>query len=353
MMKHASPDTFDGIGPDLGDAFSTKTRLIELPHLARMADVGRVFVKCENERPLGNFKVLGGLTAGLRALARAAGVSSIEELRPDDPRRKALPHLICASDGNHGLSVAAAARKAGVGSVIYLPVSVNLVRAGRIEAMGGRVAWVQGTYDDAVTMAMAAAQRGEGLLVPDTSPDADDLVVQDVMAGYGVMTGEVVRQLNELGQRPTHVFVQAGVGGLAAAVAEELFRIMAPPYGIVTVEPEAAACVAAALKVGRPVHIKGNLETCAEMLSCGLASAAALAVLLRHKARPVAVSEEALRMAVKLMQLAGGPGSTPSGAAGLAGLLHVAASEARRLEHGLRRNSCVVLFVTENDMLNK
>ncbi|MEP7246175.1 MAG: pyridoxal-phosphate dependent enzyme, partial [Gammaproteobacteria bacterium] len=160
------------------------TGLIELPSLALRANVARVFVKSENERPLGNFKVLGGMVAGLRALARAAGAVTLSDLSSNRISRESLPQLICASDGNHGLSVAAAAQRAGSGASIYLAVGVSRVRADRIEALGGKIIWTSGTYDDAVRKAAAAAARGEGLLISDTSTDPNDSVVKDVMAGY-------------------------------------------------------------------------------------------------------------------------------------------------------------------------
>src|SRR5690349_4415832 len=88
------------------------TSLIELPSLARFAQVGRVFVKAEGERPLGSFKSLGGMTAALRALAKHAGVADLVQLCADNAHHAALPTLISASAGNHGLAVATAAQKA-------------------------------------------------------------------------------------------------------------------------------------------------------------------------------------------------------------------------------------------------
>lgn len=316
------------------------TPLIDCPVLAGMAGVGRILVKVEGERPLGNFKVLGGMVAGLRALKRAAGVQSLGALAGRD-----LPRLICASDGNHGLSVAAAAQRAGTAATIYLPVGVSTVRAARIEALGGMVRWVSGSYDDAVDDAAAAAARGEGLLIPDTTSDPEDAVVRDVMTGYALMTDEIVAQL--AGARPSHVFVQAGVGGLAAAVADGLAPHMRAPGRLLVVEPENAACVAHALALGRPDRIKGSHETAAEMLACGLASAPALAVLLRHGAASVVVREEELHAAVATLRGTGGPDTTPSGAAGLAGLLHVAAQPGLRDVHRLGADSCVLLIATE------
>lgn len=305
------------------------TSLIELPPLAQRVNVRRVFVKAEGERPLGNFKSLGGLTAGLRALAQA----------PDKAAR-----LICASDGNHGLSVVAAAAQAGVQASVYLPTHVTAARARRIEALGGEIVWIAGTYDDAVLDAAAAAARGDGLLIADTTSDPSDGVVRDVMDGYGQICRELAVQLPE---PPTHLFVQAGVGGLAAALGEGLCGGMAAPGALLIVEPEAAACVAAALAAGHPVRIPGDLHTLADMLSCGLASAPALKILQRHGARSIVVSEDELERAVGVLRNAGGPDATASGAAGLAGLLRVAGRAELRAEHRLSASSCVLLIATE------
>lgn len=314
------------------------TPLVECPDLARRAHVGRVFVKVEGDRPLGSFKSLGGMLAGQRALARAA-----ERTHTDSCLR-----LICASDGNHGLAVAAAAQRAGVPASIYLPASVSGTRADRIEALDGEVRRIAGTYDDAVAAAAAAAARGDGLLISDTSSHPDDRVVQDVMAGYGVLAAELVDQLTAIeAARPTHLFVQAGVGGLAAAMAEGLQAIFQPPGMIVVVEPENAACVAAALAAGRPVQISGGLHTSAHMLSCGIASAPALRTLQRHHAQSVTVDEPALDTAVATMLAGGGPHTTPSGAAGLAGLLQIAAAAPLRARHSLGADSVVLLIATE------
>jgi diaminopropionate ammonia-lyase len=330
------------------------TPLVELPVLAHMANVGRVFAKLEGERPLGNFKALGGMTAGLRALARAAGIASPHDFGTPRVRRQALPRLICASDGNHGLSVAAAAARAGTRASIHLPIGVSRSRAERIEALGGDVVWTRGTYDDAVHAAAAAAERGEGLLIADTTDDPNDAVVKDVIAGYALLTRELVRQFrDEVRDRPGHLFVQAGVGGLAAAIADGLRDSVREPATLMIVEPASAACVTAALAAGHPVRVPGDLHTCATMLSCGLASAPAIEVLLRHAARSVVVGEDQLQDAVGVLREAGGPDTTPSGAAGLAGLLQVAAHAGLRARHGLGSRSTVLLVVTEGAVADR
>lgn len=205
----------------------TPTPLLDLPRLAAALGVASVLAKDEGQRPLGSFKALGGVYAGLRALSRASGLTVAALLDPARPRA-ALPALVCASDGNHGLAVAAAARLAGASARVFLPAIVPDARVARIAAKGAQVVRVPGTYDDAVRAAVAVARDGGALLVADTSDDPHDPVVADVMAGYGVIAKETVSQLGSAKHgAPTHLFVQAGVGGLAAAMADGLHADMA------------------------------------------------------------------------------------------------------------------------------
>ncbi|MFO1075545.1 MAG: pyridoxal-phosphate dependent enzyme [Geminicoccaceae bacterium] len=308
------------------------TPLHDLPALARRLGIAGLLAKDEGCRALGSFKSLGGTYAGLRALMRATGTDLACLLDP--ARRPArLPALLCASAGNHGLAVAAAARCAGAPARIFLHAAVPEERARRIVAEGAGIVRIAGTYDDAVAAAVTTARKGDGLLVPDTTDDPTDpvvaAVVADVMAGYGVLAAEIAQQVEALGHaRPTHLFVQAGVGGLAAAMAQGLAAWLAPPAIVAVVEPATAACVAAALAHGRPVRIPGALATAAGMLACGEVSAPALAVLRRQGARAVAVPETALAAAVSMLHELGGLRTTASGATGLAGLAVALASDA-------------------------
>lgn len=313
------------------EALASPTRLIDCPTLARRLGLARILAKLESERPLGNFKSLGGMAAGIRALRCAEQTANF----------RALPPLICASDGNHGLAVAAAAGAGGSNAIIYLHKGVNPGRAARIRELGGTVRWAAGTYDDAVAEAAAAAIAGEGILVPDTSPEPDDVVVKDVMRGYERIADELNEQFSTLGASPSHLYVQAGVGGLAAAIVEGLARSGNRPQ-LRVVEPQNAACVAHALSSGRIERVAGDLVTEAEMLSCGLASAAAVAVLRRYNPECVLVSETELVEAVGMMETDEDIRTTASGAAGLAGLLH-----ARGSGLGLADGSTVLLLVTE------
>jgi len=337
MSKDARDITLDvaDIWPDY-----RPTRLIELPTLARAARVGRVLVKLESERPRGNFKALGGMVASLRALARLTGVARVSELRSAAQALGRLPPLVCASSGNHGLSVAAAARWVGTQATVFMAEIANPARAARIEGLGARVVWTPGTYDDAVDR----AAESDGFLVADTSPEPDDPVLCDILEGYQLICRELDAQLDpDIERRPTHLFVQAGVGGLAAAMTAGLQKAMHGPRRVLVVEPESAACVSLALAAGRPVHIPGSLHTRAEMLACALASAPALKILRDHGAGSVWVSEDTLQEATTQL----GFSTTASGAAGLAGLLHVSANADLRELHQLKEDSCVLLIVSE------
>jgi diaminopropionate ammonia-lyase len=326
------------------------TPLLELPTLAHLAGVGRVFVKVEGERPLGSFKSLGGMIAGIRALANASGIDARELI--SNRTEQTLPRLICASEGNHGLSVAAAANKAGTKATVFLPREVSPIRAARIEAFGAELVRVDGTYDDAVLAAEAAAAQGQGILISDTSSDASCPVVNDVMAGYGLMAQELIDQFRESErQRPTHLFVQAGVGGLAAAMVEGLQPLLRTPSKSLVVEPDAAPCVAEALRVGEPTLVAGDLHTSASMLACGVASAPALRILQRHSVASVLVSDVQLRVAATELASAGGPATTESGATGLAGLLRVSSRPELRARHQLDYESVVLLIATERRLV--
>lgn len=324
------------------------TPLRDLPRLARALGVAQILAKDESRRALGSFKALGGTYAGLRALARVA-CCDVAALLDPATRPSGLPPLLCASDGNHGLAVAAAARHAGSSAHVFLHDGVPAARARRIEGEGGTVIRCKGTYDDTVEHAAAAARAGEGILVADTSDAPDDPVIADVMAGYGVMAAEIRDQAAEAGHgAPGHLFVQAGVGGLAAAMAAGLQSWMAAPGLVIAVEPESAACLGPALERGAPVRIPGGLETAADMLACGEASAPALAILRRHGVRALAVTEAALADAPGCLSAHGGPATTPSGAAGLAGLRAlIEGGQAARF--GLEPSSRVLLLVTEGD----
>jgi diaminopropionate ammonia-lyase len=346
---HESPETIRArllaISPSYGPTY-----MMELPPLAAAVGVSRIYAKDEGQRTLGSFKSLGGTYAGLRALAHASGIE-IDELIRDRDRSRLLPDLITASAGNHGLAVAAAARFAGSRARIYLYPGVSRARRLRIVEMGGEIIDIEGTYDDAVAAAKKASGSGAGILVADTSEDPSDPIVADVMAGYGVVPYEIRQQLDGI-DRPTHVFVQAGVGGLAAAMSTGLQAWLASPARIIVVEPDRAASVELALKNGRVERFVGSLDTSATMLACGEASDPALKILA-GTTEVVTVSEDTLQAAPRRLYECGGPDTTPSGAAGVAGLITAMADHTLASRFELGPSSRVLLVITEGPLHEK
>lgn len=343
LAADESPRALFGLWPDY-----RPTPLTALPELARRCGVAAVHVKDESWRPLGSFKALGGMYAGLRALARAAGEPTIAALVARKGTGVRLPTLICASDGNHGLAVAAGAELAGAPARVYLHSGVPQARAKRIAARGAEIVWIEGSYDDAVDAAFRVAEQGEGLLISDTSPEADDPVTADVMRGYGLMADEIVEQLRTgIEVPPTHLFVQAGVGGLAAALARGLRETHGLSCRVVVVEPAGVDCVGAALRSGRIERIPGDLHTAAEMLSCGEASAPAIEILRRLNADAISVDEAALVDAVEVSRTFGGPATTPSGATGLAGFMSTLPGTQRAEELQIDSRSRSLWIATE------
>lgn len=350
-MKRVTPvrATPDGDGPLtlLRDCPRySPSPLVALPAFAGDLGIAALLVKDESRRFLGSFKSLGGAYAALRALAAAGGVS-VEDLI-GGKRSGTLPSLVCASAGNHGLAVAAAARLAGARARIYVSSGVPAARTSRIRGQGAEIQVVEGTYDDAVRAAASDASSEDALLVADTSADPADPTVGMVMEGYRVIAAELRSQLDPSNTPwPTHLFVQAGVGGLAAALTHGLRNHLDAPARIVVVEPEGANCVGRALGAGARSRVPGSLATSATMLACAEASAPALAVLRRHQVDAITVPEDALLATPARLAGSGGPATTPSGGAGLAGLMVSLADgeQARALDVGPA--SRVLVVVTE------
>lgn len=323
------------------------TPLIASPLLAGRCGVAGVFVKDEGQRPFGNFKILGGFSAALKALTKAAGEQDVE-IFLSKPRRFPAQTLVCASDGNHGLSVAAAARLAGTKAIVFLHERVSKTRADRLLDQGAELVWIQGTYDDAVHAAQFAAKSGTGLLISDTSEDEGGAVMEDILSGYEVISEEISDQLGNLpNQRITHAFLQAGVGGLAAAIARGFAKHLVSFPKIVVVEPNNARCVGVALRSHKAELVTGNLSSSAEMLSCGRASEPALRILLQHEAAAIGVSEKNLAEGCRLLHELGGIATTPSGAAGLAGLLSAPPGSEQANKLAIDADSQIIIIATE------
>ncbi len=228
---------------------------------------------------LGSFKALGGAYAVLRLLEQQTGLSSTALLSGAYRGRVAGITVTCATDGNHGRSVAWGAQMFGCACVIYAHATVSQGRCDAIARYGARLMRTAGNYDDSVRQAQQDAQTNGWFVVSDTSYPGYRDVPRDVMQGYGVMIAEAYEQMAPA-DYPSHVFVQGGVGGLAAAMLAYLWeRFGAARPCFVVVEPERAACLYESAQAGHPVAVTGDLDTIMAGLACGEVSELAWEIL--------------------------------------------------------------------------
>ena len=329
------------------------TPLVALPEVSRRAGVAAVHIKDERPRfGLGSFKALGGAYAVL-------GV-----LRAELARRGLVPHattqelldghhiaatrtvtVCCATDGNHGRSVAWGAQRFGAACCIFVHETVSTARIDAIAAYGAGIRRVPGTYDDAVRAAAGTAEQEGWVVVSDTSWPGYTEIPREVMQGYRIMVDEA---LDQVPAPPTHILIQAGVGGVATSVAVQARARLQPPPVLVVVEPENAACLFASAVAGTAQTVPGALDTIMAGLACGEPSLLAWQELDRSASAFLAIPDAA---AVDAMRLLAGSGvvSGESGAAGLAGLLLAAGDPGARKALRLEETSRVLLFSTEGD----
>jgi len=335
------------------------TPLCSLSHLAQTAGLASMYYKDEASRfGLSSFKALGGAYAVARLLCRELGQRlgrsvSHAELQSDPALRQACADITvtCATDGNHGRSVAWGAQMMGCGCVIYIHATVSEGRKAAIAHYGAQVVRTAGNYDDSVQQADRDAKANGWFVISDTSYPGYMDIPRDVMQGYQLMVHEAV---SALPQWPTHVFVQAGVGGFAAAVCAYFWeRNTAQRPVFVVVEPERADCLMQSARAGAVVAVKGDLDTLMAGLACGEVSLLAWDILASGANAFCTIPDAA---AVDAMRLLAHPhGVDPvivageSAVAGLAAVLLIAQDLAARTSLGLGPDSRVLLFGSEGD----
>jgi len=335
------------------------TALHELPGLAHRLGIGRLWYKDESGRfGLGSFKALGGAYAVYRYLAEA-----VHAQRGSLPSAAALiagEHrditgnltVATATDGNHGRSVAWGASLFGARAIIYIHATVSEGRRAAIAAYGAEVRRIAGNYDESVHRCAADAKASGWQVISDTSYGDYVDVPRRVMQGYCVMAEEAARQL--AGERPTHIFVQAGCGGLAASVIAYFWETWGPSRPrLIVVEPERADCVYRSIEADTRVQVAGDLDTIMAGLACGEVSTIAWEILRGATSDALAVPDSA---AISAMQaLAEGIGGDvpivggESGVGGLAGLLAASADPHVGSGLGLDESARVLLFGSEGD----
>ena len=338
------------------------TPLLELSGLAKTVGIAKLWYKDEAPRfGLGSFKALGGAYAVSVLLRKNLSELlqrevSMEELSAGTYSDKTAEMVVCcATDGNHGRSVAWGAQRFKCRCIIYIHSEVSEGRKSAIEAYGAEVIRIDGNYDDSVRLAASEADANGWTVVSDTSYPGYMEIPADVMRGYTVLADEVYDDLEKMAeQQPTHVFLQGGVGGFAAAITERVrARSNSNDVRIVVAEPDKADCIFHSIKAGEPVAVHGDLDTLMAGLACGEVSLVAFDTLLQETDDVLVVSDDA---AVSCMRfLADGVnGDTPlvageSAVAGLASMI-IARGDAELADKlGLDENSRVLIIGTEGD----
>ena len=343
------------------------TPLARLDGMAKYLGLGGLFVKNESYRfGLNAFKVLGGSFAMGRYIAKEMG-RDVSEMTYDYLTSEAFRRefgqatFFTATDGNHGRGVAWAANKLGQKAVVHMPKGSTKPRFDNIAREGAQVTIEEVNYDDCVRMAAAEAARTEhGVIVQDTAWEGYEEIPSWIMQGYGTMAGEAAEQLRQIGvNRPTHVFVQAGVGSLAGAVVGYFTNLFPndPPKFII-MEAQAADCLyqGAMAGDGSPRVVDGDLKTIMAGLACGEPNTISWDILRNHAAVFVSCPDW---ISAKGMRMLGAPVkgdpaviSGESGAVGmglLAAMLEGGEYQDLREAVGLDRHSQVLMFSTEGD----
>jgi len=309
----------------------------------------RILIKDETSRfNLGAFKALGGIYAIaaflLQQWQEETG-TSLEPRRLFDRDVKDWSNrftFICASAGNHGVAVAKGAQLFNARCRVHLSESVPLEFQEKLTDLSAIVMRSGATYEDSMVAAKLDSESGgqEDILLSDSSWPGYTRMPRLVMEGYTVMAEEMRKSFLETNTWPTHVFLQAGVGGMAAAVAYHIRNTWAQQPEIIVVEPEAAPCLLESEKAGVPTAVSGPVSAMGR-LDCKEPSLLAFEILQQAADRFVCVSESEADTAV--IQLAeSGIATTPSGAAGMAAML-----AASRLEIGMSEGSICLVIATE------
>jgi len=330
------------------------TPLYRLDSLAREIKVSEIFYKDEAQRfKLKSFKALGGAYAVARQLQarifEATGENaSIEDLLSntyDSITRDIV--ISCATDGNHGRSVAWGCQMFGCRCVIYIHRDVSEGRKQAIEDLGAEVIRITGNYDDSIKQADREARTHGRIIVSDTSYPGYTDIPRDVALGYTVMLAEAVDQMQDI--IPTHVFIQGGVGGLAAAECAyfwELWGERRPRF--IVVEPEQANCLQQSAQAGHPVTVAGDLDTLMAGLACGEVSLLAWEILRPGANDFMTLSEDAIVPCMRLLAR-GNPEieAGESAVAGIAALIAARDDEAMSNTLGLDASSRIFIIGTE------
>lgn len=344
----------------------SETPLAKLDHMADYLGLSQVYVKDESYRfGLNAFKVLGGSFAMARYIAKQTG-KDVSELPYNvlisDKLREEFGQatFFTATDGNHGRGVAWAANKLGQKAVVFMPKGSTETRLKNIQKENATATIEEVNYDDCVRMAAdAASKTPNGIVVQDTAWQGYEEIPAWIMEGYGTMAMEADEQLQADCGRPTHVFVQAGVGSLAGAVQGYFVnRYPENPPTVVVVEADVAACLYEGAKAGDGEQriVDGDMQTIMAGLACGEPNTISWDILKNHVDTFISCPDWVAAKGMRMLSapIKGDPQVTSgeSGAAPFGVLACIMLMEQyKELKEHLKldKDSKVLLFSTEGD----
>lgn len=337
------------------------TPLHSLDHLAKKLEINKIWVKDESYRfGLNAFKVLGGSYAVGKYLARKLNMDisglSFEKLKSKEIKERLGDiTFVTATDGNHGRGIAWAASQLGQKSVVYMPKGASEIRLNNIKAEGAEASITDLNYDGTVQLASQMAEENGWILIQDTAWDGYEDIPTWIMQGYGTIIDEAIEQLE--GDKPTHVFLQAGVGAFASSILGYLASRFGEEYPMtIIVEPDEAACYYKSMQIadGKAYAVTGSLDTIMAGLACGQPSKTSWGIMRDYAALFFSCPDEVAARGMRILAnpLVADPQivSGESGAAVGIGLISLVDREKRLKEIlKLNKDAKVLIISTEGD----
>jgi len=343
-----------------------KTPLVALDKLAEHLGVSKIWVKDESKRfDLNAFKVLGGCYAVGKYLSQCLRMDlsnlSYKQIRSEELKEKlGVITFVTATDGNHGRGIAWAAKQLGHKSVVFMPKGSSKIRLYNIRREGAEAFITDLNYDDTVRLATQYAKDHGGVLLQDSAWEGYTEIPTWIMQGYTTIMDETLEQIQDsCAQKPTHLFLQAGVGSFAGSMLGCLIAKLGDHYPITAiVEPESAACIykSAFINDGNPHAVTGFMPTIMAGLACGEPSIVSWDILRDYSdlyfSCPDSVAAKGMRILGNPLQ---GDPTVLSGESGAVGLgllcLLLENDDHRELVRKLKldENSRILLISTEGD----
>ena len=336
ILKILSPKNIDEAYKTISswDGYSS-TPLISLNKLNQKLKLNKIYYKDESKRfHLKSFKALGGAYA-------------VEKIIKGNNKKV----IATATAGNHGRSVAWGSQKNGLECKIFISEFVSESRAQVMRSFGADVIRVKGNYEDSLNECIEQSNKNNWQIVQDVAWEDYKVVPKLTMAGYSVMMKEISEQIKN--EKISHVILQAGVGGMAAAMVAGIARYLNYVPQVIIVEPDSAACVLESVKEGKIKKISIEKESIMGGMSCGEVSLVPWEILRNSIHFCVTVSDDYISKTVKYLannsfsdeKIIGGECSTP----GITSLVGLSNDLEVKNKISLNENSNVLLFGCEGD----